>query len=156
MNIYSLLDDSTISSDLHANDKEELIHKLVDLLSHKIADHQIEGVREAVFKREEIMSTGVGKSLAIPHGKCASLDDNYACFARLSEPVEFNSIDNEPVKLAFLLVGPDSKNSAHIKLLSRISRIMNSATFRERLDACSNEQELYNAFKEEETTYFGS
>lgn len=155
MNIYSLIDQSTILANLEIKDKDELLHKMVDGLKEKVNETQLNDIREAVFEREKIMSTGVGKSLAIPHGKVASIDDNYASFAVLKEPIEFNSIDDKPVKIAFLLVGPAGENRVHIKLLSRISRLMNSTTFRDTLSECKTPEEIYDAFYNEEVKYFG-
>ncbi len=155
MNLYSLLEKSTILSEVEAENKEELLHILVDSLRDQVTKEQLEDIREAVFQREKIMSTGVGKQLAIPHGKVASIDRNLASFAILKDPIEFNSIDNKPVKMVFLLVGPEKSNSAHIKLLSRISRLMNSNTFRETLSECVGEDQIYEAFYNEEIKYFG-
>jgi len=156
MNIYSFLDRSTIAADLKADDKNDLINELVDLLEPKVNHEQLEKIRESVFDREKIMSTGVGKQLAIPHGKCSSIDNIFASFAILDEPIEFNSVDNEPVKIVFLLVGPENKSNNHIKLLSRISRLMNSTSFREKLLNCQSADEIYETFQKEEKEYFGS
>ena len=155
MDIYSLLDESTIIANLQANDKEELINELINLLENRVNGEKLEKIRQSVFERESIMSTGVGKELAIPHGKCDSIEENLASFAILEEPVEFNSIDDKPVRMAFLLVGPPQKNHAHIKLLSRISRLMNSTTFREKLLECSTAEEIFETFQAEEKQYFG-
>ncbi len=102
------------------------------------------------------MSTGVGKQLAIPHGKCDSINEILASFAVLDESVEFESIDNQPVKMVFLLVGPEDKSNHHIKLLSRISRLMNSTAFRDKLLQCDNPDEIFETFKTEEKQYFGN
>lgn len=156
MDIYTLLDRTTIATGINVNDKQALINKLVDLLEPKVTKEQLEKIRESVFDREKIMSTGVGKQLAIPHGKCDSIDKILASFAVLDESVEFDSIDNEPVKMVFLLVGPESKCNNHIKLLSRISRLMNSSTFREKLLECDNSDEIFETFQSEEKEYFGT
>lgn len=156
MNIYSLLDSSAILADLEVKNKEDLLNKMVDSLRERVSPDQLEKIRSSVFEREGIMSTGVGKNLAIPHGKTKSIEQNYASFAILHKPVDYDSIDGEPVKMVFLLAGPDSKNSTHIKLLSRISRLMNSSTFRENLSACSTEQEIYEVFHQEEERYFSN
>jgi fructose-specific phosphotransferase system IIA component len=155
MNLYSLLEKSAILSEVEAENKEKLLHILVDSLGDQVTKEQLEDIRKAVFQREEIMSTGVGKQLAIPHGKVASIDRNIAAFAILDEPIEFNSIDNKPVKMVFLLVGPEKSNSAHIKLLSRISRLMNSSSFRETLVECVGKDQIHKAFYDEEIRYFG-
>lgn len=156
MNIYSLINTSTILADLEIDDKKELLHKMVDALKGQVNDEQLEDIRDAVFEREEIMSTGVGKSLAIPHGKVSSIEKNYASFAVLKDPIEYDSIDDEPVNMAFLLVGPAGENRLHIKLLSRISRLMNSTSFRSTLSECKTPEEIYDAFHEEEVKYFGN
>ena len=114
----------------------------------------VEAIRDSVFERERSMSTGVGKGLAIPHCKTKSVDKNYAAFARLESPLDFNSIDNEPVQIIFLLVGPDSNHSQHIKLLSRISRLMNSASFHEKILSSNTSEVIIEAFQEEEEKYF--
>lgn len=154
MTIFSLLSSETILHNLTVADKEELLNRLVDRLSEQVNERQLESIRRAVFEREAIMSTGVGKGLAIPHGKAPGVTDSHACFALLSEPVEYDSIDGEPVRIAFLLVGPESKNSMHIKLLSRISRLMNSRSFRERLLECGSAEEVLDHFRQEELQYF--
>ncbi len=79
-----------------------------------------------------------------------------AAFALLKESLDFESIDKEPVRLVFLLVGPEANNSQHIKLLSRISRLMNSGSFREKILNCKNSEEILAAFQEEEEKYFVS
>jgi len=154
MNIYSLLSKETVLPKLKVQDKDALLNKLVNLLEDQVDKSQLESIREAVFEREEIMSTGVGKGLAIPHGKAEKITENYASFAILAEPVDYESIDAKPVQMVFLLVGPQAKNSAHIKLLSRISRLMNSSSFRKQLLKCQTAEEILNHFHEEEQQHF--
>lgn len=154
MNLFSLLDTKSILSELEVENKNDLISKLVQTLAHKVDTSFLPEIEEAVFERESVMSTGVGKGLAIPHGKSKNIEDNYAAFAVLKQPLEFDSIDGQPVNMVFLLVGPDSKNSLHIKLLSRISRLMNSSSFRDKIVSCTNSQQILDAFKEEEEKYF--
>lgn len=154
MNIYSLLDKSTILANLDVQSKKELLEKMIQSLSDHVNEKQLREIHKAVFEREEIMSTGVGKSLAIPHGKVKSIDENIASFAKLKTPIDYDSIDGEPVQMVFLLVGPESKHTIHIKLLSRISRLMNSVSFRELLNDCDTPEEIYEAFHQEEQRYF--
>lgn len=155
MTLYSLLDKETVLPQFEANSKKDLINSLVDTLRSKLStDEEAEEVRRAVFEREKIMSTGVGKGIAIPHAKTTVVESHLAAFALLSEPLNFDSIDNEPVKLVFLLISPQTNNSQHIKILSRISRLMNSASFREQISGCDNRDEILKAFKDEEEKYF--
>tara|TARA_R110000868_G_scaffold37111_4_gene131337 strand:- start:20838 stop:21308 length:471 start_codon:yes stop_codon:yes gene_type:complete len=154
MNLFTLLDDQTVVTNLEVKNKKQVIDKMVDMLSSKIGNEALEDVRYGVFERESVMSTGVGKGLAIPHCKTKVVDENYAVFAKLSKPLNFDSIDGEPVEVIFLLVGPDSKHSHHIKLLSRISRLMNSASFMSKILASETSKAILEAFKEEEEKYF--
>lgn len=153
-NLFSLLDHQTVLPQHKADSKKQLINDLVDTLEGKLTPEEHEDVRKAVFEREKIMSTGVGKGIAIPHAKTDIVESNLAAFAILEEPLNFDSIDGEPVKLVFLLVGPKLNNSQHIKLLSRISRLMNSASFRDQILACRTSEEVLQAFQQEEKKYF--
>lgn len=155
MNIISLLDRQTVLPGLEAENKEEVLNKLIDTLKGKADDEELDNIREAVFEREQIMSTGVGKGLAIPHGKAAGIRQNYAAFALLKEPVDYNAIDGEPVTMVFLLVGPQGSNNFHIKMLSRISRLMNNSEFRETLAGCNSAQSIIDVFSREEESHFG-
>lgn len=154
MNLFNLLDENTIITDSEFGNKDDVINALVDTLSGKVPEEALETVRTRVFERESVMSTGVGKGLAIPHCKTKVVDDNFAAFVKLEKPLDFNSIDGEPVRIIFLLVGPESKHSMHIKLLSRISRLMNSSSFREKILSAESKQAILEAFKEEEEKYF--
>lgn len=154
MNIFSLLDAQTVFPELQANDKAETLDKLVSSFETKVSNSEVEKIRKAVIEREKIMSTGVGKGLAIPHGKAAGIEETLAAFAILKNPVDYEAIDDQPVGMIFLLAGPQSSNSMHIKLLSRISRLMNNSDFRKRLRECSSAKEIIGQFKEEEHVSF--
>jgi len=154
MNLFTMLDKKTVLPNLKAENKEQVINDLIDTLRYDVDSDTIEEIRNSVFEREKIMSTGVGKGLAIPHCKTKAVDRNYAAFARLESPLDFNSIDNEPVQIIFLLVGPDSNHSQHIKLLSRISRLMNSTSFHAKILKSDTSKIIIEAFQEEEEKYF--
>jgi fructose PTS system EIIBC or EIIC component len=153
MKISDILTENVTKIKLNAKDKTDAINKMLELAvkSGKITDY--EKVRECVFEREKLVSTGVGKGFAIPHGKTDFISDIVASFGILPEPIDFDSIDDEKVKFIFLLVGKDSMLNAHIKLLSRISRLMNKDDFRAKLIAAKNESEVITLFKEEEQNY---
>ena len=154
MYISSLLSKESVASIPGVASKEELLNRLIDLLSDTLTAHQKNHIRESVHLRESMMSTGVGKGIAIPHGKCSSVDCNYASFIRLEQPVEYHSIDNIPVRYAFLLVGPMGADGEHIRLLSRISRLFNSRSFRGKLDETTERDEICAMIKREERAHF--
>jgi fructose-specific phosphotransferase system IIA component len=154
MKVSELLNPGVIIADLKGNKKEDVINELIDLLKNDSRVQDIEKVRAAVLDREKIMSTGVGKGFAIPHGKTNSISDIVAAFGKANNPVDYDALDNQPVHLIFLLVGKDNLVSKHIKLLSRISRMMNKDDFRNRLMEAATVEEILDIFQKEEENYF--
>ena len=154
MRISDILTEDLVVTGLEGNSKDAVINALIDLVgkSPKVIDK--EKVRTAIFDREKIMSTGVGNGFAIPHGKTDAVSDIVAAFAVTAKPIDYDSLDEKPVRLVFLLVGKDNLVGPHIKLLSRISRLMNKEEFRRRLLGSRNPREVLDLFRQEEATYF--
>jgi fructose-specific phosphotransferase system IIA component len=154
MKISELLSKEVIIPDLKSTEKYDAIDELLNLFSSDSRVEDLEDVRRNVFEREKIMSTGVGKGFAVPHGKSDSIKEIIVAFGRSFNGVEFEALDNQPVYLIFLIVGRNDLVSQHIKLLSRISRMMNKDDFRNRLMSAANKDEIINIFIEEEKNYF--
>jgi fructose-specific phosphotransferase system IIA component len=154
MKVLDLLNENYIIADLKGESKEAVINELIDLFKDDPRVIDLEKVRGAVLEREKIMSTGVGKGFAIPHGKTNAVNDILAAFAKTNRPIEYDSLDGHPVYLVFLLVGKDNLVSKHIKLLSRISRMMNKDEFRDKLMKAKSSEEILGIFKKEEENYF--
>jgi len=154
MKVLDLLSKDFIVADLKGQGKEDVINELIDLFKEDSRVIDLEKVRDAVLEREKIMSTGVGKGFAIPHGKTNAVNDILAAFGKTNRPIEYDSLDGHPVYLVFLLVGKDNLVSKHIKLLSRISRMMNKDEFREKLIKAKTSDEILEIFKKEEENYF--
>lgn len=153
MKVYELLDPKYILTEFKSSKKDDVINELVDLLNEDKRVIDLEEVRKCIFDREKIMSTGVGKGFAIPHGKTNSITDILAAFGRTKNPIDYNSLDGEPVQLVFLLVGKDNLVGKHIKLLSRISRLMNNEEFRKKLINAESKETILKIFEEEEQSY---
>ena len=153
MKITSILTEDLIKVNIPGDTKDDIINYIIDLAqnSNKIKD--LDKVRHAIFDREKIMSTGVGKGFAIPHGKTDAVSDIVAAFGITEKPIDYQSLDHEPVRLVFLLVGKDSLVGAHIKLLSRISRLMNKEELRVKLLEAKTSAEILQLLKEEEMNY---
>ncbi len=154
MKISDFLSKEFFIPELKSSDKNEAINELIDLFSSDPRVEDIEDVRKNVFEREKIMSTGIGKGFAVPHGKSDSIKEIIAAFGRSTKGIDFEAMDGQPVNLIFLIVGRNDSISIHIKLLSRISRMMNKDDFRNRLLNAANAEELYKVFIEEESNYF--
>jgi fructose-specific phosphotransferase system IIA component len=150
MKVSELLKPEFIISDLQGESKEEIINKLVDLFKDDSRVEDIEKVRSAVLDREKVMSTGVGKGFAIPHGKTNAVKEIIGAFGKIKDGIDYDALDGNPVQLVFLLVGKDNLISTHIKLLSRISRLMNKDDFRHRLMEANDANEIVKLFSDEE------
>jgi fructose-specific phosphotransferase system IIA component len=153
MKVYELLQTKNILTEFKSENKNDVINELVDLLKGDERVTDLEEIRKCVFEREEKMSTGVGKGFAIPHGKTNSVTDILAAFGKSETPIEYNSLDGEPVHLVFLLIGKENLLAKHIKLLSRVSRLMNNEDFRRKLVEASSQDEILKIFEEEEQNY---
>lgn len=154
MKISDILSADVIAVNMDAADKEDAIKKIIDISakSGKILD--LEKVTRTIYEREKLVSTGVGKGFAIPHGKTDSISDVVAAFGITKDPIDFDSIDGEPVRFIFLLIGKENLLNTHIKLLSRISRLMNKDDFREALLDAKTSDEVLKIFRDEEKNYF--
>lgn len=92
---------------------------------------------DVVLERERLGSTGIGRGIAIPHGKLPNLDRVHVLFARCERPIDFDSVDGQPVDLIVLLLAPDTAGADHLKALARISRMLRDETLCEKLRGCA-------------------
>lgn len=100
-------------------------------------------IYETLLERERLGSTGVGQGIAIPHGKLAQLTRLHGLFARLDTPVDFESVDDQPVDLVFLLLAPEGAGADHLKALARISRLLRNQSVVEKLRASDDPAALF-------------
>lgn len=151
MELTQLLDPSNVAVGIDASDKEALINAVIDLIADRDVVLDAGAMRQAVFEREKTMSTGVGKGLGLPHAKTSAVDGILAALAVAKAPVDFESMDNEPVRIVFLLVGKRDSKSQHVRILSRISRMMNQKDTRERVLAANSSEELLSVIHDVES-----
>jgi fructose-specific phosphotransferase system IIA component len=152
MKITDILNESVVRTNLPGETKDEIINAMIDLAGTQKQVADMERMRTAILDREKIMSTGVGSGFAIPHGKTDAVTDIVAAFAVTAQPIDYQSLDDQPVRLVFLLVGRDNMVGPHIKLLSRISRLMNKEDFRKRLLEAETPKDILEIFRQEEAT----
>jgi PTS system nitrogen regulatory IIA component len=98
---------------------------------------------DRLLERERLGSTGIGGGIAIPHGRMASLAKPCGVFARLAHPVDFDSIDDRPVDIVFLLTAPEGAGADHLKALARVSRLLRDRGLVEKLRATDSRDALY-------------
>jgi PTS system nitrogen regulatory IIA component len=123
MDLSDLIEVSAILPMLRANSKKQLL-QLVSEKAASVTGLPEREVFDTIAQRERLGSTGIGNGIAIPHGKLAGVSKITGIFARLESPVDFESLDEQPVDLVFLLVAPESAGADHLKALSRIARLL--------------------------------
>lgn len=154
MNLRDILTVEDIKIPLNATTKNEIITEMVEILFKNNKIQEKEKIIQALFEREELMSTGVGDGVAIPHAKAEGITKISAAFGLTKEDVDFQSLDSKPVRIIFLLIGPINQPGPHLKALSRISRLLHQADFREKLIQSGDATEALNTILEEEKKYF--
>jgi len=146
MEISRVLTPNLIIYPLEATSKEEVISALIDKLydERKITDP--DSAKKAVIDRENLMSTGVGRGVALPHGKYLESDDVLVAAGISPEGIDFAAIDAEPVHIFVLLLTPERFPGKHLELLSKFSRLLNSTKCREELMNAKTPEEITRTF----------
>ena len=133
MKITDLLSTSAIKINGSANSKEELISKMVDLMTTNGNIINKEEYKRVVLEREKEGTTGIGEGIAIPHGKTDAVSKPGLAAMVIPNGVDFDSLDGQPAKLIFLIAAPNTKDNVHLDVLSRLSTLLMDTRFREEL-----------------------
>jgi PTS system nitrogen regulatory IIA component len=121
-------------------------HDVLEKLSEKVAEltgHPASEIFEALNDRESLGSTGLGNGIAIPHGKFAPLKGVVAVFMKLNRPVDFDSVDDQPVDLVMMLLAPMGAGADHLKALARVARILRTDSIADTLRHTTDPARLY-------------
>jgi mannitol/fructose-specific phosphotransferase system IIA component (Ntr-type) len=141
--LTELLTRDRVRVPLLAHDKsgilKELTHFLVDQAGGDYQD-----ILDAVLEREAVLSTGIGYGIAIPHAKSPTVKELTLVCGSSAAPVPFDSLDGEPVRLFFLLVGPEAAAGQHVKALSRIARLVRRESVRDALIEAKDANQFYD------------
>ena len=151
MNIRDILSPKAVKVPLTSSDKHSIIDELVDLLDEAGLISDADTLKQVVWEREQQRSTGIGQGLAIPHGKVNCTESLVMAVGRPATPIDFESVDKEPVQLVVLLASPPDQTSQHIQALGKISRLMSNESFRDAAYTASSAEVLYALFKKAET-----
>lgn len=151
--LADLLTPERIRIPLQARDKTGIIEELCAFLARGsgATPDEEEEIRQAVLEREKVLSTGIGGGVAIPHGKSEAVEDLVLVAGRTAAPVDFEALDERPVRIVMLLVGPESAASLHVKVLSRISRVLRSPELRDRLAGAESPEAFHEILRRAET-----
>ncbi len=152
MKITEFLNEQAVCCDLKAETKEGVIRELVGLLvrAGSIKDKEVPKLVQVLLDREALGSTGIGQSVAIPHGKSSSVLQVVGAVGISPAGLNFDSLDGGPVHIFFLLVAPEDSAGPHLKALARISRLLKEKHFRDSLRAAKDEKLLMKIIRDED------
>jgi PTS system nitrogen regulatory IIA component len=155
MRIQDLLSKKLIIEHLSSRDKLGVISELVNHLTLQEQGQGLDAreILRVLLERENLGSTGIGEGVAIPHGKMKDLKNFFILFGRSREGADFQSLDNKPAHLFFLLLAPEDSATTHLKVLARISRLLMDAGFRKSLMEAPSASEIYSIIVQEDNKY---
>lgn len=142
MGLEDLLSAEGVIPNLKARCKREVLSALAERAS-ALVGAPAEKIRETLLEREQLGSTGVGKGVAIPHGKIEGLGSVIGILARLETPIDFDAVDDQPVDLVFMLLAPANATAAHLKALAKVSRLLRDDEARSALRGAETAEALF-------------
>ena len=150
MNLGNLLTESQIVPEMKATERWSAIVELIDVLLGvgKIKAPDRETILAALRAREETMSTGIGFGIAIPHASSDRVSEVVAAFGRSTTGIEFDSLDNAPVKFIVLFIVPKDQFQTHLRTLAAIAKFLNDRNVRDRLAAAKSAAEILAIFQD--------
>ena len=142
MNLSDIISANSVLPNVKAQNKKQLLQELSQTVASALAiDHRV--IFETLLTREKLGSTGLGQGIAIPHGRLPSITKVHGLFAKLATPIDFESVDGEPVDLVFVLLSPDHAGADHLTALARISRLLRAPATLAKLRGATTAEGLY-------------
>lgn len=152
MEIEDLITPAGVIPKLRATGKKHTLQELAKRAADVTGLHE-RAIFDVLLERERLGSTGVGNGIAIPHGKLAELQKLHGVFARLDSPIDFDSVDDQPVDLVFLLLAPEAAGADHLKALARVSRLLRDRAVCEKLRGANSADAIYALLTEARTSH---
>ena len=148
MTLTDLITRDAVIASLKAATKTQALQELSEHAARRcgLPDREI---FEALLQRERLGSTGIGNGIAIPHGKLARVEHIFGVFARVGKPIDFESLDGQPVDLILLLIAPEGAGADHLKALARAARLLRSQSTTAKLRATRDAAALYAILADE-------
>ena len=142
MKISDILSADAIFAEVKTSNKKQFLKELSEKAA-QITKIDERTLAEAIIERENLGSTGYGKGTAFPHARLESANSVNAVFARLSSPIDFNSVDSKPVDLVFLLISPENNGADHLTALATLSRVLKDDEVCTKLRKAKSKEEIY-------------
>jgi len=148
--LSGMLDPRCIELELKGKRKSELIREMAEILSRGGIIRDVDSLAAEIMEREKLSSTGIGSGIAIPHCLSPQVSQTMIAFGRKKGGAKFNAVDNQPVELFFLLVGPEGDYAGHMQILSKIARYLHDPRFCNDLLSAESAEDVITAFKGKE------
>ena len=152
MKISQLLDKSAIIADLKSSDKIGTINELATAIAHS-TNGSSDQIADVLMGREQLGSTGIGGGIAIPHGKLDLVDKIVIGFGLSKTGVEYDSLDNKPVHIFFVLLTPENSTGGHLKVLAQISKMLKMDAFKQNLLSSETAEDIQIAIQEQDEEF---
>jgi PTS system nitrogen regulatory IIA component len=146
--LADILRESSVIADIKGTTKREILYEMVETLKKVKLIDDIDSVVDIIMEREKLGSTGIGDGVAIPHGKMKTLNTILCVAGRSKEGVNFDAVDRQPVHIFFLVLAPEDSASMHLKVLSRISKVLRDQSFRKNMLKLAGAHEIYTSIIE--------
>lgn len=150
INLADLLTTATVSLSLRGRTKQEIIDELLALLDRAGQVHDLQAARRSVIEREKKLSTGLGRGIAVPHGKTTGVERLVGAFGIHREGVWFDAADGHPCTLFFMILSPVTVSGPHVKALADIAKHLRKAANREQLMKAETAEAVLNIFTTKE------
>lgn len=148
VSIQSILSPELAICGLPGSSKKKVLEEIAQRIAQQHPDINENTIFNSLIGRERLGSTGIGQGIAIPHCRLENCQEVIGALLTLDQKVPFDSIDNEPVDLLFVLIVPQEATSEHLELLSQLAEMFNNAELCRKLRECKNNESLYNAIIE--------
>ncbi len=141
--LADLLTVDRIDTGCQLSSKKRLMERITSLLLQGRAQLDRKTVLQTLIERERLGSTGIGKGVALPHGRINGLDDVIGAVVVLANPLDYDAVDNESVRLAFGLLVPAQANEQHLRILAHLARLFDDEMIRNKVFSANDNQEVF-------------
>ncbi len=152
MKISEILNKDSIIADLTADNKTGVLQELADAVAPS-TKASLTDIASVLMEREALGSTGIGGGIAIPHGKLNTVESVCVGFGLSQKGIEYDSLDDKPVHIFFLLLTPENSTGGHLKVLAQISKLLKMEHFKDRLKSADSVNEIYEIIMEQDEEF---
>ena len=147
MDIHTMFAPERVLMNLESSTKRDALVEIVKNLGTSDAVTDVEALKNAILEREEIMSTGVGLTIAVPHAKLASVKAFTLGLARSTKGIDYDSLDSQPVRIIVTIAAPHNDQNTYLRVLAAVMHILRNEQHRKSILAAGSPQEIIEIFK---------